>query len=149
LVQQGRFAAAARWFAEVFRVHPHLLEGPPTGHRYYAARAAVRAGCGQARDVADLDETSRAGFRRQARDWLRDELEAQRRLLGAEPEKTRWMIAGGLMRWLWDPDFAGVSRPDGLDMLPAAERQAWQKLWEEVADTQARAEGTSPPEQKA
>jgi hypothetical protein len=63
LAQEGQFAAAAGWFREVFTAHPHLLVGPPTGHRYYAARAAVLAGCGQGRDAADLDETSRAGFR--------------------------------------------------------------------------------------
>jgi hypothetical protein len=58
------------------------------------------------------------------------------------------LIADGLSRWLWDPDFAGVREPDALIRLPAAEGQAWQKLWEEVTDTQARAEGTSLPEQK-
>jgi hypothetical protein len=47
----------------------------------------VLAGCGQGRDAADLDEESRAGFRHQALGWLRAELEAQRRLLEAHPEK--------------------------------------------------------------
>jgi hypothetical protein len=66
LAQRQRFAAAARCSAEAFAAHPQLLRGPPTGHGYYAAWAAVLAGCGQARDAADLDEASRAGFRRQA-----------------------------------------------------------------------------------
>jgi hypothetical protein len=81
LAQQGRYAAAARWCAEVFTAHPHLVTGPPAGQRYYAACAAARAGCGRGRDAADLDDTSRAGFRRQALDWLRADLEARRRLL--------------------------------------------------------------------
>ena len=39
--------------------------------------------------MVELDETSRAGFRRQALDWLRAELEAQRRLLEKEPQTAR------------------------------------------------------------
>jgi hypothetical protein len=144
-----RYAAAARWYAEAFTAHPHLLAGPPAGQRYYAARAAALAGCGQGRDAADLDEESRAHFRRQALDWLRDELEAQRRLLGTEPEKIGWILANGLQRWLWDSDFAGVRGPDALARLPAAERQAWQRLWADVANTLGRAQRTTVREQEA
>src|SRR5215831_1124657 len=43
----------------------------------------------------------------------------------------------------------GRFRFPGLAGLPAGERQAWQKLWADVADTLARAEGTTPPEPKA
>jgi hypothetical protein len=149
LAHQGKFVAAACWYSEVFTSHPQVLDGPPTGHRYNAARAAVLAGCGRSRDAADLDDESRAGFRRRALDWLRAELEAQHRLLKTEPEKTSWIIASGLQRWLWDSDFAGVHEPDALGRLPEAERQAWHKLWVEVADTQARAEGTLSPKQRA
>jgi hypothetical protein len=73
-------------------------------------------------------------------------LAAQRRLLETEPEKTRWIITGTLQDWLGDPHFAGVRQPDALAKLPAAERHNWQKLWADVADTVARAEGTTPPE---
>jgi hypothetical protein len=76
-------------------------------------------------------------------------LEAQRRLLEREPAENRGFIAGGLQRWLRDLYFAAVRGPDALGQLPAAERQAWQRLWAEVADTLARAVGTSPPETKA
>src|SRR5262249_36053712 len=48
---QGRYATAARCFAEAFRADPSLLTGLPTPLRYYAACAAARAGCGQARDA--------------------------------------------------------------------------------------------------
>jgi hypothetical protein len=149
LAHEGRFAEAARWYAEVFAAHPHLLVGSPTGHRYYAAWAAVLAGCGKGRDGSDLDEEARAGFRRQALGWLREELEAQLRLLEREPALNRGFIAGGLQRWLRDPYFAWVRGPDAQARMPAAERRAWQKLWADVADTLARAEGTTPPEQKA
>jgi hypothetical protein len=100
------------------------------------------AGCGRGRDAADLDEATRAGFRRQARDWLRAELEA-RRLLAQEPGQVR-AVARDLQDWLWDIQFAGVRGPDALARLPEAERQAWQRLWADVADTLARAVGMLP-----
>jgi hypothetical protein len=145
---EGRYAAAARWYAEAFTAHPDVLAGPPSGNRYQAAIAAARAGCGQGRDAADLDEQSRAGFRRQARDWLRAELDSWGRLVEKEPGNP-WLVARDLRDWLEDPHLAGVRGPDALARLPEAERQAWQKLWADVADTRARAEGTTPPGQKA
>jgi hypothetical protein len=59
------------------------------------------------------------------------------------------MAAGNMRRWLADPAFDGVRGPEALARLPEAERQAWQVLWADVADTLGRAEGTTPPEQKA
>jgi hypothetical protein len=142
LAHEGRFAEAARWYAEVFAAQPQLLAGPPTGHRHYAAWAAVLAGCGQGRDAAGLDEATRAGFRRQALGWLRAELEARRRLLAQEPGKVL-AVTYDLQDWLWDSPFAGVRGPDALARLPAAERQEWHKLWADIADTLAR-HGLSP-----
>jgi hypothetical protein len=149
LMDQERYAAAARWYAEAFATHPHLLAGRPTGQRYLAARAAYRAGCGQGRDAADLDETSRAGLRRQALDWLRAELEAQRLLLEEEPQMARFTVARDLQYWLEAPDEVGVRGPEALGLLPAAERHAWQKFWADVAGTRARAQGTTVREQEA
>jgi hypothetical protein len=149
LGEQGRYAAAARWYAEAFAAHPQLLAGPPTGHRYQAACASARAGCGQGRDAADLDATSRAGLRRQAFDWLRAALEARRRLLKQGPQIARSTVALDMEIWLKDPGFAGVRGTEALARLPEAERQAWQKLWGEVTDTLAWAWGRIPPEPRA
>ena len=139
LVQQGRFAAAARWCAAVFTAHPHVLAGPPADHRYYAARAAAWAGCGQGRDAADLDAEGRAGFRRQALDWLRADLEARRRLLEQERENAGGPVADDLRQWLGNFPFAGVRGPDALARLPEPERQAWRQLWEEIEALRQRA----------
>jgi hypothetical protein len=104
-------------------------------------------------DAAGPVETTprqiRAGFRRQALDWLRAELESWRRLLEREPAQEPGMIAHGLQRWPRDPYFDGMREADALSRLPVAERQAWQRLWADVADMLARAEGTTPPEPKA
>jgi hypothetical protein len=149
LAHEGRFAEASRWYAEVLTGHPHLLVGRPIGHRYWAACAAALAGCGQGRDATALDEESRAGFRQRALGWLRDELEAQRRRLETERGERRWIIAGGLQHWLRHPYFAGVREPDSLGRLPETERQVWQRLWTDVADTLARAEGATAPQEGA
>jgi hypothetical protein len=93
-------------------------------------------------------EATRAGIRRQARDWLRAELEARRRVLVQEPARPHVTVADDLQRWLWDTPFAGVRGPDALGRLPVGERQDWQRLWANVADTLARAQGTMPPEQQ-
>jgi hypothetical protein len=146
---QGRYATAARWFAEAFRADPSLLSGLPTRCRYSAACAAARAGCGPGRDTAELDEETRAAFRRQALDWLRAELKARHRLLEQEPEKAGPTVALDLRAWLGDDHFDGVREAEALARLPEPERQAWQKLWADIADTLARAEGTTPPEPKA
>ena len=119
--------------------HPHLLPGPTSWHRYHAACAAAQAAAGQGRDATDLDETSRASFRRPALDWLRAELEARRQMVKREPEKV-WTIVRSLRDWLEDHHLAAVRGPDALAKLPAAERQAWQKLWADVADTLVRAQ---------
>jgi hypothetical protein len=145
VVAQERYAAATRYYAEIFTAEPQFLAGPQSRYRYQAACAAALAGCGQGRDAADLDASSRAAFRRQALDWLRAELEAQCRLLELEPERPHGTIADDLQRWLGDTPFAGVRQPEALSRLPKAERQAWQRLWADVADTLARAEGRIPP----
>jgi hypothetical protein len=137
LGHQEQYAAAARWYAEVFAAHPHLLPGPPSWHRYHAAGAAACAAAGQGRDAADLDEKTRVDFRRLALDWLRAELEARHRLLEREPQ-TIGTVVRTLRDWLEDPHFAAVRGPDALAQLPAAERRAWQKFWTDVANTLAR-----------
>jgi hypothetical protein len=148
VVSEERYAAAARYYADIFTAEPRFLATPLAYHRYRAACAAARAGCGVGRDAADLDEASRAGFRPQALDWLWAELDSWRRLLEKQPGNA-WLVARDLRDWLADPHFVGVRGPEALARLPEAERQAWQKLWADVADTLTRALGRIPLEPKA
>jgi hypothetical protein len=149
LGQRQRYAAAARWFAEVFTADPQVLAGPPARPHYHAACAAAMAGCGQGRDAAGLDEQTRVGFRRQALGWLRAELEARRRLLEQEAENAGGPVADDLQQWLGNFHFAGVRGPEALARLPEDERQAWQQLWADIAATLARAQGEAPAEAEA
>ena len=54
-----------------------------------------------------------------------------------------------MRHWLGDPDFAGVRGPEALAKLPEAEREPWQKLWDDVANTLARAQADTTPEKKS
>jgi tetratricopeptide (TPR) repeat protein len=151
LCQQHRkhYAAAARFYGEAFASQPGLAENLAAGHRYNAACAAALAGCGEGQDAAALDEKERGQLRRQALDWLRTDLEAWRRLPTKEPDKARLGVTQQMSHWLSDPDFAGVRGPEALAKLPEAERPAWQKLWQDVADTLTQAEGKAAPEKKS
>ncbi len=137
--------AAARFYEEAFAVQPKLSEG----HRYNAACAAAQAGCGHGKDAAALDGRERARLRRQALDWLRAHLEAWTRVLQKHPDKGRAAVTKHFQEWLADPDLGGVRGPAALAKLPEAERQPWQKLWEDVAATLARAQRTTTPRRKS
>jgi tetratricopeptide (TPR) repeat protein len=136
-----RYAAAARFFEEAFAGQPALAADLRAGHRYNAACAAALAGCGQGQDAAGLDDKERARLRKQALDWLHADLVAWRGLLEKGPDKARPAVAQQMQHWLADADFAGVRGAAALAKLPAAERPAWQKLWEEVESLRRRAAG--------
>src|SRR5262249_32601862 len=99
-----------------------------------AACAAALACCSQGKDAGKLDDAERDRLRRQALNWLRDDLELRRRLpeKGQVTARTAAPITTIWQHWLVDADLAGVRGPEALAKLPVAERQAWQKLWEEV-----------------
>jgi tetratricopeptide (TPR) repeat protein len=135
--------AAVRFFEEAFAAQPKLAEDLDAGPRYTAACAAALAGCGQGKDIDQLDSKERARLRCQSLDWLRADLEAWGRLLDKAPDKARSAarVTSTLQHWLVDPDFAGARGPVALAKLPQAERQPWQQLWGDVAARLARAQG--------
>jgi hypothetical protein len=145
LCQEHRqqYVAAARFFQTAFGERPALAGDLRAGHRYNAACAAALGGCGQGKDAAGLDANERARLRKLALDWLHADLRAWRKLLEKGPEKARPAVAQQMQHWLADPDFAGVRGAAALAKLPAAERPAWQQLWEEVEALKRR--GASGP----
>ena len=142
--------AAARFYEEAFAERrpnwrttwvPPTATTPPVPPRW---PAAVRA-----RTSTSSTRKSARRLRRQALDWLRADLEAWKRLLDKEPDKVRPIIVQQMRHWLADTDFAGVRGPQALAKLPEAERQPWQKLWDDVANTLARAQASTTPEKKS
>src|SRR5262249_54431207 len=86
---------------------PRLAEVPES-HRYQAARAAARAGCGEGQDAALLDDASRAGLRRQALAWLRADRDALAVQHTGTSGKRRKPVVWFLRVWLHDAALAGV-----------------------------------------
>jgi serine/threonine-protein kinase len=136
------YATAARLYAEAFAATPQLTEDLRAGHRFNAARAAALAGGGHGDDAAGLREPERAGLRRQARDWLRLDLDAWAKKVDTGTEADRIQAQKTLAPWRDDPDLAGLRDADPLARLPAAERQECQKLLQDVAALLHRAQTT-------
>jgi hypothetical protein len=59
-------------------------------------------------------------------------------------QKSGAVLIREVQHGLGDSGFAGLRGPEALAQLPAAERQAWHKLWVDLADTPVRAEETTP-----
>ncbi|MFO0842677.1 MAG: tetratricopeptide repeat protein [Gemmataceae bacterium] len=144
-----RYAASARFYEGAFAADPKLANDIDAGYRYAAACAAALAGCGRGEDARDLDPKDRARLRERALGWLRADLDFVRWVQGFEPGKADPATGEKMRDWQRDSDFAGVRAKAALAGLPQAERQRWQKLWADVADTQARALGKPAPPQQA
>src|SRR5262249_48200787 len=126
------YVVAERFFREAFEEEPKLADDKDAENRYNAACAAALAGCGQGEDADQLDTKECARLRQQALDWLRADLKAYRQLMDKSAGKAGPVIAQRMQHWLGDTDFAGLRGEEALAKLPEAERQAWQKLWQEV-----------------
>jgi tetratricopeptide (TPR) repeat protein len=134
-----QYLAAQRFYSQAFAAEPQLTGDQPSSHRYNAACAAALAGCGQGNGADKLDAKERVRLRKQALDWLRDDLKAWCRVLDKSADKAGSDIAPKMRHWLQDTDFADVRGPEALARLPETERQEWQKLWEEVEAMRQRA----------
>jgi serine/threonine-protein kinase len=132
-------AAAQCCYGAAFAAEPKLAENLNTQRRYNAACAAALAGCGQGEEADKLGEQERARRRQQALDWVRADLKAYRRLMDNAADKVSGAVVQRVQHWLQDNDFAGVRGPDVLAKLPEAEREEWQKLWQEVEALRQRA----------
>jgi serine/threonine-protein kinase len=119
--------ASARLYAGAFAADSHLAEDLRTGLRYKAACAAASAGCGLGADAAAVDEAQRARWRRQAMEWLREDLAAWRGAGENGPDILRT-----LTRWQTDPELAGLRESDALTKLSVPEREQWTSFWAEV-----------------
>jgi serine/threonine-protein kinase len=150
LCQQHKqlYVASACFSTEAFAKQPKLADDLQRQHRYNAACAAALAGCGAGKDAGQLGEPVRRSWRQQALDWLRADLAVWGRVLDNANARTRTSVQKVLRHWQTDPDLAGVREPAELARLPAEERQAWQKLWTDVAALLKRSERSEKPPTK-
>jgi tetratricopeptide (TPR) repeat protein len=141
---KGLYRAAAGFYKQAFDARPTLVDDPRTDRRYNSACVAALAAAGQGKDADRLDDRQRARLRGLALEWLRADLAAWRRLLEREPDKIGPLIVQQMRHWLADTDFAGVRGPEALAKRPESERKSWQRLWDDVANTLARAQARKP-----
>jgi tetratricopeptide (TPR) repeat protein len=131
-VFKKQYAAAARFSRDAFTAEPKLAEAVPEGTRYNAACAAALAGCGQGKDAGGLDDKERALWRRQALDWLRQDLTWWGKGLDDGKAQTNAQVRQWLRHWQTDRDLVGVRARDALARLPDEERTEWEELWSDV-----------------
>jgi tetratricopeptide (TPR) repeat protein len=135
LCQQSRqFSGAARLYAEAFASQHGLAEDMEAQPRYNAACCAALAATGEGNDASKLDAREHARLRGQVLAWLRADLDAWgKRLADAKPAQ-RQAILQTLHHWQEDADLQAVRDEKALAALPPRERDAWQKLWADVAN---------------
>jgi serine/threonine-protein kinase len=140
---QGLPGASARLYSDAFAADPQLADDVAAGTRYRAARAAVLAGCGQGKDAGRLPDEERALWRRQALNWLRQDLTGWGTRHRNGKAQTSAQVRERLQSWQSDPDLAGVRARDALGRLPDEERRQWERLW---FDVDALLRRLSPPQ---
>ncbi len=124
-------ATAVALWTKAFAIDPNLANDSTFSSRYVAATAAAKIGCGKGTKGLALDEPAKAKIRRQALDWLKADLAANRDAASRSPRDGHFTELT-LLSWKADIDLAGVRDPDGLAILPEVERTEWQDLWLKV-----------------
>jgi hypothetical protein len=94
---------------------------------------------GKGEDSRKLDGKERVRLRNQALDWLRADLKAYA-FLAEKGKEDRGLVLRHILHWQQDSDFASVRDEKSLAALPEKERDAWRKLWAEVAALRKKVE---------
>ena len=134
------YRAAAGLDADAFAADPKLADDLTTARRYNAACYAALAAAGQGDDAAKLDDAERVRLRKLALDWLRADLVLRKQQLQIGQPADRAAAQQALKHWQQDSDLAGIRDAAALAKLPAEERAAFEKLWDEVAALLKKAE---------
>jgi serine/threonine-protein kinase len=126
------YVAAARLYAEAFAAQDEDTEKLKDLNRFSAACCAAWAGCGRSEDAVSLDEKERTRWRKQAREWLWDDLVLHAQRLQNGTPADRLQVEQQMQRWLTDAHLVGVRDAEAIAKLSAEEREKWTKLWAEA-----------------
>ncbi|WP_152052889.1 serine/threonine-protein kinase [Tautonia marina] len=135
-----RFAAAARLWGEGLELDPSLADSREDQHAYNASCAAALAADGQGVDAPEVADT-RAKLRSKALGWLQDELERWSALVEQADDIQAREIVETLEYWQIDPDLESIRDANALQQVPEPERQAFERLWQDVTRLREEAEG--------
>jgi eukaryotic-like serine/threonine-protein kinase len=137
---KGLHVSSVRLYTEAFDADAKLAGDFQNVHRWRAACSAALAAAGQGKEAAKLDEEGQARLRRRALEWLRADLVARvAKQLKGGTAGGRSGLEAALRIWQTTPALAGVRDAGPLAALPSADRAGGQKLWADVAATQALA----------
>jgi hypothetical protein len=140
------YLTATRLYADAFRAMPELADDLQSENRYNAARAAALAAAGLGEDAAKLDDRERARLRNQAWEWLRADIVLWTKEVQSNELEDHARLRWSLQHWQNDGELSALREPRSLANLPQAEREAWLKLWSDVAAVIAKARTARPQE---
>ena len=128
-----RYVAAARLYADAVTADPALADDLKAYDRYHAVCSAVLGALGLGTVADKLDDQEHRRLRQQALAWLRADLGQWAKRLEAGKPEDRQVMRAKLEHWQRDCELASVRDPASLEKLAADEREAWRKLWADVA----------------
>lgn len=140
--QEGRLASF-RYFQEALAADPSLAADTTVRLWRLGAGAAVLAAVSS---DASLTAENRAAIRKQARDWLRADLETWAMLLKGNA-KAAPSVMQALRGVQTAADLAPVREEQQLAKLPPEEQEAWKMFWADVEKLRQQAE-EEPPSKK-
>jgi eukaryotic-like serine/threonine-protein kinase len=142
LRRKGRLEEAISHIRKAIKLDPNL-QPALIGLGVTLKEAASVALNTSAEDSARVSvvEPKHAAKRRQAQEWLRENLALRARML-SEGKAVEWSIVD----WLTDPALAEVRDATGLAKLPDIERVDWQLFWFDVKALVATDPGLRGPE---
>jgi len=129
-----RYVAAARLYADAVTADPTLADDLKAYDRYNAVCSAVLGAAGLGTVADKLADQEHGRLRQQALAWLRADLGQWAKRLEAGKPENRQVMRGMLEHWQRDCELASVRDPASLEKLAAEEREAWRKLWADVAE---------------
>jgi tetratricopeptide (TPR) repeat protein len=138
-----RYDLATRLFTAYLQKEPVPKDLSGASSMYSAACSAACAGTDKKIAVNQLALPHLVAFRRQALDWLRQELNRYQVAFKDRPQEVSGWLRDALRRLQHDPDLVGVRDPAALQSLPPNERPAWTKLWADVAALLGQADNVS------
>jgi eukaryotic-like serine/threonine-protein kinase len=140
-----RYSLATRLYADALAQDVALASNRQMQIPYNAACCAALAASGQSLDDPPLDNEAQTKLRQQALSLLQGELQSWQGFLATANAQQRAFIAATLKHWQEDTDLARIRDAEELAKLPAAEREAFEALWKQVAEliTKASSAGNS------
>jgi serine/threonine protein kinase/Flp pilus assembly protein TadD len=122
------YLAAARFWADAFAADPKLAADRSQG----SVCAAAMAAAGQGVDAGLLDGKERCRWRKQALQWLRDDLTALTKRLQSRKPQDRRLVRYRLLDWKCEHELASLRDPAAVARLPPDEQETCQQFWAEV-----------------